>query len=103
MQFQLFTEEMQFEKLNYGLKQPHFIDGLLNPDIDLYLMPLLAFDLKGNRLGMGGGYYDRYLANIQTGIRAGVAFNCQQVEQLPTEHWDVKLHTIFTEQGQLNI
>jgi 5-formyltetrahydrofolate cyclo-ligase len=103
MQFQLYTKEMQFEKLNYGLKQPHFIDGLPNPDMDLYLMPLLAFDLKGNRLGMGGGYYDRYFANIQTGIRAGVAYNCQQVDQLPTEQWDVRLHTIFTEQGQLNL
>lgn len=99
MQFQLFTLETVFETLSYGLKQPKFIDGLAQDSIALYLMPLLAFDSLGNRLGMGGGFYDRYFASNQPGIRAGIAFTCQQVDQLPVDDWDVKLQHIFTEKG----
>lgn len=99
MQFQLFTEGTQFETLGYGLKQPCFIDDLPQDSLDLYLMPLVGFDLNGTRLGMGGGYYDRYFATHHKGIRAGVAYQCQQVEQLPSDPWDVKIQHIFTEQG----
>ncbi|MFC3195778.1 5-formyltetrahydrofolate cyclo-ligase [Marinicella sediminis] len=99
MQFQPVTSQMQMETLSYGLQQPVFIPGASQPDIDLYLMPLLGFDGNGNRLGMGGGYYDRYFAEHHAGIRAGIAYACQQVQQLPTDPWDVTLQHIFTEQG----
>ncbi|MBS5277491.1 MAG: 5-formyltetrahydrofolate cyclo-ligase, partial [Haemophilus parainfluenzae] len=50
-----------------------------------------------NRLGMGGGFYDRTLQNWQNSsfIPVGLAHQCQQVEQLPTEAWDVPLHQIL--------
>ncbi|TDR16836.1 5-formyltetrahydrofolate cyclo-ligase [Marinicella litoralis] len=101
MQFQLFTTDTVFETLSYGLKQPKYIDDLIQDPIDLYLMPLVAYDIHGNRLGMGGGFYDRYFASDVTGIRAGVAFSSQRADQLPVDQWDVTLQHIFTEQGHL--
>jgi len=101
MQFQLHTANTTYETLSYGLRQPRYIDDLTQDQIDLYLMPLVAFDSKGNRLGMGGGFYDRYFASNKAGTRAGVAFSRQQVDQLPVDEWDVTLQHIFTEQGHL--
>jgi 5-formyltetrahydrofolate cyclo-ligase len=103
MQFQLVTEQLRYETLSYGLQQPVFIPDTPRPNIQLYLMPLLGFDATGNRLGMGGGFYDRYFAEPHQGIRAGVGFACQQVQQLPSDSWDVKLQHVFTEQEHLII
>lgn len=73
--------------------------------LDLVLTPLVAFDAAGNRLGMGGGYYDRTLAYLRRRQYwhkprlIGAAHGFQQVEQLPVASWDVPLHGILTEQG----
>ncbi len=66
-------------------------------ELDILFTPLVAFDKQGNRLGMGGGFYDRTLQNWQNSsfIPVGLAHQCQQVEQLPTEVWDVPLHQIL--------
>ncbi|MGR6862338.1 5-formyltetrahydrofolate cyclo-ligase [Aliivibrio salmonicida] len=68
--------------------------------LDIIITPLVAFDHTGNRLGMGGGYYDRTLVNwhqSQTGpIPIGISHSCQQVDQLPIESWDVPLPRIIT-------
>jgi len=66
--------------------------------IDFFLVPLLACDQQGYRLGYGGGYYDRALAGA-AGFRCGVGFNHQLVEQLPTEPHDQALHAFLSEQG----
>ncbi|MBD3586535.1 5-formyltetrahydrofolate cyclo-ligase [Salinimonas sp. HHU 13199] len=67
---------------------------------DLILMPLVGFDAQGNRLGMGGGFYDRTLAhhrdNPHRPLLAGIAHTCQQVEQLPVAPWDVPCDIIVT-------
>lgn len=67
------------------------------------LLPLLGFDAQGYRLGMGGGYYDRYFAARRHGQQhpklVGVAYAAQQVAGLPHEPWDVPLDAIVTEQG----
>lgn len=66
------------------------------------LVPLLAFDRRGFRLGYGGGYYDRTLAGLRRGgdIRAvGLAFAAQEVERVPADPWDMPLDLIATEQG----
>jgi 5-formyltetrahydrofolate cyclo-ligase len=69
--------------------------------LDIVIMPLLGFDLKGNRLGMGGGYYDRCLAfkksNIKKPILLGFAYDFQQVDLLSAEPWDIGLDAIATE------
>ncbi|WP_158967504.1 5-formyltetrahydrofolate cyclo-ligase [Paraglaciecola sp. L3A3] len=69
-------------------------------DIDLIFTPLVAFDIKGNRLGMGGGYYDRTLAPIrQKQLKTqliGLAHDCQKSEKLPIDGWDIPLNAITT-------
>ena len=66
-------------------------------ELDILFTPLVAFDKQGIRLGMGGGFYDRTLQLWQKSpfIPVGLAHQCQQVEQLPTEAWDVPLHQIL--------
>ena len=66
-------------------------------------VPGLAFDLHGNRLGRGKGWYDRVLAALGEGARfAALAFEFQIVEELPTERWDRKVHHIITERRVIN-
>lgn len=63
------------------------------------IMPLVAFDATGNRLGMGGGYYDRAIAAVPAEQRPtliGVAHDEQESTQLPTEPWDIPLDLIVT-------
>jgi 5-formyltetrahydrofolate cyclo-ligase len=60
---------------------------------------LLAFDADGGRLGQGGGYYDRTFAALPDVVRIGFAYAGQQVEQLPIEGHDVRLHGVLTERG----
>jgi len=73
--------------------------------IDLVLLPLVAFDIYGNRLGMGGGYYDRTLSYLRwrrwwrTPCLIGVAHDFQQIETLPSEAWDIPLNGVVTESG----
>ena len=68
--------------------------------LDLIFTPLVAFDQLGNRVGMGGGYYDRLLCpwfkNQQGPYPIGLAHDCQRVEKLPTQEWDVPLPEIIT-------
>ncbi|WP_019211628.1 5-formyltetrahydrofolate cyclo-ligase [Yersinia massiliensis] len=66
--------------------------------LDVVITPLVAFDHHGQRLGMGGGFYDRTLQHWQQGgpYPIGLAHDCQQVEHLPNEHWDVPLPEIVT-------
>ena len=66
---------------------------------DFILLPLLAFDLSGHRLGYGGGYYDRTLAALPNAFRLGCAFAAQEVADLPKEATDLPLHAIATERG----
>ncbi|OOZ39495.1 5-formyltetrahydrofolate cyclo-ligase [Solemya pervernicosa gill symbiont] len=73
--------------------------------LDLVLTPLVSFDNNGNRLGMGGGFYDRSFAFLhhrrhwQKPRLLGFAFACQQINTLPHQEWDVPLAGIATEQG----
>ena len=86
-------------KNKFGILEPKLnVQNVLPLDeLDILFTPLVAFDKQGNRLGMGGGFYDRTLQNWQNTsfIPVGLAHQCQQVEQLPTEAWDVPLHQIL--------
>lgn len=70
---------------------------------DLLLVPLLAFDTAGHRLGYGGGYYDRTLAGLPQAFRLGVAYAGQQVATVPAGPKDIPLHAVATEAGLLRI
>ena len=86
-------------KNKFGILEPKLnVQNVLPLDeLDILFTPLVAFDKQGNRLGMGGGFYDRTLQHWQKSpfIPVGLAHQCQQVEQLPTEAWDVPLHQIL--------
>jgi 5-formyltetrahydrofolate cyclo-ligase len=66
--------------------------------MDIILLPLLGFDLQGNRLGQGGGYYDRCLAGLsfRRPTLIGIAYDCQQIDTLQTAHWDIPLDAVVT-------
>ncbi|MCG3729909.1 5-formyltetrahydrofolate cyclo-ligase [Vibrio cincinnatiensis] len=86
----------------YGIIEPKLNKQLVKPvkELDLICTPLVAFDAQGHRLGMGGGYYDRTLSTwFHSGQGAkpiGLAHDCQYVETLPTESWDIPLPKIVT-------
>ncbi|MBN0988060.1 5-formyltetrahydrofolate cyclo-ligase [Amphritea pacifica] len=94
----------------YGIKEPSIIRAPRRPAwaLDLVLLPLVAFDNEGGRLGMGGGYYDRTFAFKQSwrknrGTRLiGLAHDLQKVDQLTTESWDIPLEGVATEQRFYN-
>lgn len=68
-------------------------------ELDLVLLPLVAFDLLGNRLGAGGGYYDRtFHANTKSKL-IGLAYAAQQADALVDDSWDVKLDGVLTEKS----
>jgi 5-formyltetrahydrofolate cyclo-ligase len=62
---------------------------------DLVLVPGLAFDVKGNRLGRGRGFYDRILS-VASGVKCGVAYDFQLLEEVPTEPHDVRVNFVIT-------
>jgi 5-formyltetrahydrofolate cyclo-ligase len=73
-------------------------DVLPLAELDVLITPLVAFDASGQRLGMGGGFYDRTLQNWQQYRLqpVGYAHDCQQVETLPSEQWDIPLPAVIT-------
>jgi len=84
----------------FGVQEPRPDWPRANPTI--LLVPLLAFDADGYRLGYGGGYYDRTLAHLRgQGVvtAIGIAFAGQEVERLPRDARDEKLDAVVTEEG----
>jgi 5-formyltetrahydrofolate cyclo-ligase len=85
----------------YGIPEPQSRRGLLHAsELDYLLIPLVAFDRAGHRLGMGGGYYDRALASLRNWkpmLLIGVAHDLQEVQELAPEPWDIKLDGVVTE------
>ena len=73
--------------------------------LDLILLPLVGFDAEGNRIGMGGGFYDRTLGFLRTrriwrGPKLiGIAHECQRLERIEPNPWDIPLDGIVTEHG----
>lgn len=97
------SELSSFEDLTSGLmgtKQPS--DELIKPipdkEIDLVLVPAIAFDRQNNRLGRGGGHYDRFLASTELdAFTAGLAFRCQIVDDLPKDPHDIAVDLVISE------
>jgi len=86
-----------------GIPEPSEGPEWAPEQLDLLLMPLVGFDRRGGRLGMGGGYYDRSLAGHRAGqgrpLRVGVAHACQEVAEVPLEPWDQRLDAVLTDRG----
>lgn len=90
----------------FGIPEPDVApsSALAARDLTLVLLPLLGFDARGNRLGMGGGFYDRTFGFRRDGRSGpphlvGVAFACQEVAAITPEPWDVALDGALTEHG----
>ncbi len=88
----------------YGIPEPVEPDELLEPmQLDLVFVPLLGFDRRGNRLGYGGGYYDRSFVFLNEQVRptepllVGIAYAFQELPEVDKQHWDVPLDFIATE------
>ena len=107
MWFAPYTANTRLKTNRYGIPEPdcHPNQWLAPQQLDLVLMPLVGFDQQGNRLGMGGGYYDRSFAflNRDFGIKkprlVGVAYQLQRCDTLPFEAWDVPMDAVVTEVG----
>lgn len=83
-----------------GLRNPRGGSPVPLQDIELVVTPALAYDLKGNRLGRGGGYYDRFLASEGLDSRVcGIGFDQQVVESVPSDGYDMKVEYLVTEKG----
>ena len=105
--FQQIIPKQSLKSNRYGIPEPVFNSQLqINAkDLDLVILPLLGFDDAGNRLGMGGGYYDRTFAftkdqhNKRHPYLLGLAFSHQQSDQIIAQPWDVPLDSMLTENG----
>jgi 5-formyltetrahydrofolate cyclo-ligase len=99
--FRELTRGAPLTAMGFGTWGPGEEAHVLDPAV--ILLPLAAFDARGNRIGYGAGYYDRAIARLHDkGVAPrliGIAFDCQQVDAVPAEAHDVALGEILTETG----
>lgn len=87
-----------------GILQPAAGTPVVNVgQVELVIVPGVAFDAQGNRLGYGGGYYDRLLAHMPLAKRVGLCFDGQLVGEIPVEPHDVRMHAIVTPTRTLRV
>jgi 5-formyltetrahydrofolate cyclo-ligase len=111
--FLKFDSNSVLEANQYGIMEPKLDVTQLMPayKLDVILTPLVAFDIQGNRIGMGGGYYDRCLGALTPEalamgtpefqaptppIAIGFAHDCQEVSIIPIQSWDIPLAMVIT-------
>ena len=102
MCFRQWSPASDMKPNRYGIPEPVGTLDVRLREIDLALIPLVAWDAQGGRLGMGASFYDRFfqtVADQRQPYRLGVAYRLQQVERLPLDPWDIRLHGILTEDG----
>lgn len=96
----------------WGIREPSPSAKEISPrNLDLVFLPLVAFDKKGNRIGMGKGFYDRTFAfkrhlagKVTRPVLVGLAYDCQRSHiLLPQKKWDIKLDAIITPTGLIDI
>jgi 5-formyltetrahydrofolate cyclo-ligase len=106
MRFAEWAPGMPTIRSDFGILEPLRADRryVAPGTLDVILLPLVAFDPSGNRLGMGGGYYDRCFSFLagrskRRPMLVGVAYETQKVEKLETQPWDIPLSWVITESG----
>lgn len=100
MLFLRYHEQTVLIRNQFGILQPKLDvrDIIPYKKLDIIFTPLVAFDKRNYRIGMGRGYYDRLLTNYQQHniYPIGLAFRCQKIIQVPNQPWDVQLPEIIT-------
>jgi len=104
MEFHAWKPESKLVKNRFGIPEP--VDTKVIPltKCQLLVMPLVGYDERGNRLGVGSGYYDRHLESMRDSwqpLRIGTAYSLQKVELLKHNDWDIPLHGVISEDGLL--
>ena len=95
MDFYEYDQGSELFRGAFGILEPR-CSKIVNPEsIDLIIVPGVAFDRVGNRLGRGKGYYDKYLVKTDA-YKIGVALNCQIIQDIPYEEHDVRMDLIMT-------
>ena len=103
-----YTPETKLKNNRFGIPEPihsHSTRLRKTLSLDLILMPLVAFDEQGNRIGMGGGFYDRTLAFLRQRHKwhkpnlLGIAYDFQKQEQIEIKPWDIPLQAVATEKS----
>ncbi len=103
MQFRELTAESKLVFNQFGLREPQDGEIIAPRALDLVITPVVAFDDDCNRLGMGGGYFDRtfsFLGNRQYLFHPkliGLAFSCQRVEKIAPNPWDIRVFRVIDE------
>lgn len=90
---------LDLESGAWGIREPKLTNVEVNPlEIDLVIVPGAGFDLQGNRLGYGGGYYDRFFGRLKASVpKVALGFECQIIGQVPVDEHDVKMTKLITE------
>lgn len=98
-------DEKGWELGDYGIRTPILerSENVSPEEIDLVLVPCTAFDENCYRVGMGKGYYDRYLTKCVNAVKIGVAFECQKVETAAVDEYDVRLDGYVTEKKEYSL
>lgn len=94
--------ESELRKSSWGIREPVASSPILAAEtFDLVLVPMLAFDKRGYRVGYGGGYYDKFLAQVRPECRkVGLCFEFGRLdEDIPNNQFDIKLDCVVTELG----
>lgn len=94
MEFRKFHAYSELKKGKYGILES---EGEVLNQLDCLVLPLVAFDANNNRLGMGKGYYDRFMSIYKIPYCIGIAFEEQRLDAVPMEAHDVSLDCIITE------
>jgi 5-formyltetrahydrofolate cyclo-ligase len=103
MSFKIMRPETTLVLSRFGLWEPDSELHIEPSELDVVVTPLVAFDHQYNRIGMGGGYFDRtfaFLRGRQNWLRpklVGLAFDCQKVEKIEPNPWDIRLYRVFSE------
>jgi 5-formyltetrahydrofolate cyclo-ligase len=98
LRFHRWTPATPLTVNRHGISEPRGGEAVPLEGIDAWLLPLVAFDRDGHRLGMGAGWYDRVLARQATrATRIGVAWSDQEASHVPTDPWDQSLDAVVTE------
>ena len=89
--------ECMVEGEQFGIGEPTGEEYTKLDSIDLIIVPGVAFDRKGNRMGRGRGFYDRLLKSTPNAVKVGVAYDFQMLDEIPVEPHDVKMDRVITE------